>query len=93
MQVFDVSHNSLMGHLPDTIFCLSDIEVLNLANDKLSGVLPDLVCSLRRLMNLTVAYNFFSGFSQECSKLLFRNAGFDFSLNCIPGRYMQRARP
>ncbi|GMI97770.1 hypothetical protein like AT4G29240 [Hibiscus trionum] len=44
-------------------------------------------------MNLTVAYNFFSGFSQECSKLFFRNAGFDFSLNCIPGRDMQRPEP
>ncbi|KAK2980862.1 hypothetical protein RJ640_003089 [Escallonia rubra] len=33
-----------------------------------------------------VAYNFFSGFSQECAKLYFRNVGFDFSVNCIPGR-------
>ncbi|KAE8682817.1 acid phosphatase 1-like [Hibiscus syriacus] len=92
MQVFDVSRNSLMGHLPDTISCLSDIEVLNLAHNKLSGVLPDLVCSLSSLMNLTVAYNFFSGFSQECSKF-FRNTGFDFSINCIPGRDMQRPQP
>ncbi|XVE54164.1 hypothetical protein DITRI_Ditri03aG0058600 [Diplodiscus trichospermus] len=93
MQVFDVSRNSLMGHLPDTFSCLSDIEVLNLAHNKLSGELPDLVCSLRSLMNFTVAYNFFSGFSQECSKLVFRNVGFDFSLNCIPGRDMQRPQP
>ncbi|KAK8602292.1 hypothetical protein V6N13_058064 [Hibiscus sabdariffa] len=93
MQVFDVSRNSLMGHLPDTISCLSDIEVLNLAHNKLSGALPDLVCSLRSLMNLTVAYNFFSGFSQECSKQFFRNTGFDFSVNCIPGRDMQRPKP
>ncbi|KAK8547219.1 hypothetical protein V6N13_097936 [Hibiscus sabdariffa] len=93
MQVFDVSHNSLMGHLPDTISCLSDIEVLNLAHNQLSGELPDLVCSLRSLINLTVAYNFFSGFSQDCSKLFIGNAGFDFSLNCIPGRDMQRPQP
>ncbi|OMO91554.1 hypothetical protein COLO4_18279 [Corchorus olitorius] len=93
MQVFDVSHNSLMGHLPDTISCLSDIEVLNLAHNKLSGELPDLICSLKSLLNLTVAYNFFSGFSQECSKLFYRNVGFDFSLNCIPGRNMQRPSP
>ncbi|XWS72115.1 hypothetical protein CRYUN_Cryun02cG0012700 [Craigia yunnanensis] len=93
MQVFDVSHNSLMGHLPDTISCLSDIEVLNLAHNKLSGALPDLVCSLRSLVNLTVAYNFFTGFSQDCSKLFYRNPGFDFSLNCIPGRDMQRPQP
>ncbi|KAJ7973759.1 Leucine-rich repeat family protein / extensin family protein [Quillaja saponaria] len=93
MQVLDVSFNSLMGHLPDTISCLQDIEVLNLSHNKLSGVLPDLVCSLRNLVNLTVAYNFFSGFSQECFKLFFRNVGFDFSLNCIPGRDMQRPQP
>ncbi|XP_059634879.1 leucine-rich repeat extensin-like protein 6 [Cornus florida] len=93
LQVFDVSFNSLMGHLPDSISCLGDIQVLNFAHNKLSGVLPDLVCSLRSLVNLTVSYNFFSGFSQECSKLYFRNVGFDFSLNCIPGGNMQRPQP
>ncbi|KAL1064793.1 hypothetical protein V6Z11_D13G236900 [Gossypium hirsutum] len=93
MQVFDVSHNSLMGHLPDTMSCMSDIEVLNLAHNELSGVLPDIVCSLRSLMNLTVAYNFFSGFGQECSKSFYRDVGFDFSLNCLPGRDMQRPQP
>ncbi|KAE8735407.1 hypothetical protein F3Y22_tig00000340pilonHSYRG00339 [Hibiscus syriacus] len=30
MQVFDVSRDALIDHLPDTISCLSDIEVLNL---------------------------------------------------------------
>ncbi|KAL3535676.1 hypothetical protein ACH5RR_004137 [Cinchona calisaya] len=91
LQVLDVSFNSLMGHLPDSISCLSSIEVLNFAHNKLSGVLPDLVCSsLRNLLNLTVAYNFFSGFSQDCSKL---SIGFDFSLNCIPGVDMQRPHP
>lgn len=93
LQVFDVSFNSLMGHLPDSVSCLEDIEVLNLAHNKLSGELPDLVCSLRSLLNLTVAYNFFSGFSQECANLYYRNVGFDFALNCIPGRQMQRPQP
>ncbi|CAH1425179.1 unnamed protein product [Lactuca virosa] len=36
MQVFDASFNSLMGHMPDTISCLEDIEVLNVAHNKLS---------------------------------------------------------
>eukprot|EP00257_Ricinus_communis_P014057 XP_015571641.1 leucine-rich repeat extensin-like protein 4 isoform X2 [Ricinus communis] len=93
MEVLDVSQNALMGHLPDSISCLSQIEVLNLAHNKFSGVLPDLVCSLKSLLNLTVAYNFFSGFSQECARLFIRNVGFDFSLNCIPGRNMQRPQP
>ncbi|KAL2479926.1 Leucine-rich repeat (LRR) family protein [Abeliophyllum distichum] len=93
LQVLDVSSNSLMGHLPDSISCLSQIEVLNLANNKLSGELPDLVCELRTIMNLTVASNFFSGFSQDCNKLPFRNVGFDFSFNCIPGKEMQRPQP
>nr|KYP61393.1 Uncharacterized protein At4g06744 family [Cajanus cajan] len=93
MQVLDVSFNSLTGHLPDTLSCLQDIEVLNVAHNKLSGELSDVVCSLRSLANLTVAYNFFSGFSQQCSRLFFRNVGFDFSLNCIPGRDMQRPQP
>jgi len=93
MEVLDVSFNLLMGHLPDTLSCLQNIEVLNLAHNQLSGELSDIICSLRSLANLTVAYNFFSGFSQQCSKLFFRNVGFDFSLNCIPGRNMQRPQP
>ncbi|XP_041006277.1 leucine-rich repeat extensin-like protein 4 [Juglans microcarpa x Juglans regia] len=93
MQVLDVSSNSLMGHLPDTISCLENMEVLNLAHNELSGVVPDPVCSLKRLVNLTVAYNFFSGFSQQCNKLFFRNVGFDFSVNCVPGKNMQRPQP
>ncbi|KAD5317408.1 hypothetical protein E3N88_17354 [Mikania micrantha] len=93
LQVFDVSFNSLMGHLPDSVSCLEDIEVLNLAHNQLSGELPDLVCELKSLMNLSVAYNFFSGFSQECAKLYGRNVDFDFALNCIPGRQMQRPEP
>ncbi|XP_010548685.1 PREDICTED: leucine-rich repeat extensin-like protein 6 [Tarenaya hassleriana] len=93
IEVFDVSYNSLMGHVPDTISCLSEIEVLNLAHNKFSGELPDLVCSLRNLMNLTVSFNFFSGFSSDCTKLFFRDVGFDFAGNCIPGGDMQRPPP
>ncbi|KAJ9558448.1 hypothetical protein OSB04_013062 [Centaurea solstitialis] len=93
LQVFDVSFNSLMSHLPDSVSCLEDIEVLNLAHNKLSGELRDVVCGLKNLLNLSVAYNFFSGFSQECARLDGRNVGFDFALNCIPGRQMQRPRP
>ncbi|XXG64318.1 hypothetical protein AAC387_Pa05g2303 [Persea americana] len=93
MEVLDVSHNALSGHLPDTLSCLSGVEVLNLAYNQLSGDLPDIVCSLKSLVNLTVSYNYFSGFSQECSKLVFRSVGFDFSGNCIPGKNMQRPPP
>ncbi|KZV36776.1 leucine-rich repeat extensin-like protein 4 [Dorcoceras hygrometricum] len=91
--VLDVSSNTLTGHLPDSLSCLSEIEVLNFGNNKFSGTLPDLVCSLRTLLNLTLSVNFFSGFSQDCDRLLFRNVGFDFSLNCIPGKEFQRPWP
>ncbi|XP_028084169.1 leucine-rich repeat extensin-like protein 4 [Camellia sinensis] len=94
LQVLDLSFNSLMGQLPDSLSCLTEIEILNLAHNRFYGEVPDLVCSsLRGLRNLSLAVNFFSGFSQECDKLVFRNVGFDFSLNCIPGRGMQRPEP
>ncbi|XP_077210366.1 uncharacterized protein LOC143845845 [Tasmannia lanceolata] len=93
IEVLDLSFNLLSGHLPDSLSCLSGIEVLNLGHNQLSGFLPDSVCSLRNLEILTVSYNFFSGFSQECTTLFFRNVGFDFSGNCIPGRNMQRPPP
>ncbi|XLU57801.1 hypothetical protein S245_052449, partial [Arachis hypogaea] len=82
-----------MGHVPDTFFCLQDIQVLNLAHNKLFGELSDVICSLRSLANLTIAYNFFFGFSQQCSRLFFKNMGFDVLLNYIPGRDMQRPQP
>ncbi|KAK4432950.1 Leucine-rich repeat extensin-like protein 2 [Sesamum alatum] len=63
LQVLDVSSNSLTGHLPDSLSCLSDIEWRPI---------------------------FFSGLSQDCEKL---SVGFDFSLNCIPGKEMQRPQP
>ncbi|KAK4778016.1 hypothetical protein SAY87_018203 [Trapa incisa] len=93
VEVFDVSRNSLTGHLPDTISCLDRIEVLNVGHNHLTGILPEMVCSLRSLLNLTLAYNFFSGFSQGCSRLLYRDVGFDFSANCIPERQLQRPPP
>lgn len=89
LQVLDVSVNALTGHLPDSLSCLNQIEVMNFAHNKLSGQLPDVVCELRRLVNLTVSANFFSGLSQDCYGNGF--VGFiDFSLNCIPGKEMQR---
>uniref|UniRef100_A0A803MPS7 Uncharacterized protein n=2 Tax=Chenopodium quinoa TaxID=63459 RepID=A0A803MPS7_CHEQI len=91
--VLDLSFNSLMGHLPDSLSCLEDIQVLNMAHNKLSGELPDLVCSLKNLLNLSIEYNFFSGYSSKCSNLFMKSIGFDFSLNCIPGKMMQRPPP
>ena len=82
-----------MGHLPDSLSCLEDIQVLNLAHNKLSGELPDLVCSLKNLLNFSIEYNFFSGYSQKCTNIFSRSGGFDLSLNCIPGLGMQRPSP
>jgi len=75
------------------VFCQIQYHVCNILkfliwHNNLSGVISDVICSLRSLLNLTVAYNFFSGFSQECSRLF--NVGFDFSDNCIPYRNMQK---
>lgn len=93
VEVLDLSYNSLTGKLPSSVSCLSGMEVFNIANNELYGELSDVVCDLKRLVNLTVAYNFFSGFSDECSKLMFKNVGFDYAGNCIPGRDMQRPYP
>ncbi|CAN6456828.1 unnamed protein product [Victoria cruziana] len=93
MVVLDLSYNSLSGGLPDSLTCLSGIEVFNIAHNEFSGMLPDIICSLSSLANLTVSYNFFSGISEQCSRLVFKNVGFDLSGNCIPGRLMQRPQP
>ncbi|WOL09296.1 leucine-rich repeat extensin-like protein 4 [Canna indica] len=93
VEVLDLSFNSLTGQLPSSLSCLSDIEVLNIAHNLLSGELPNMVCDLKSLLNLTVSYNFFSGFSQDCDNLSYRDVGFDFSRNCVPGRNKQRPPP
>ncbi|KAG5106371.1 hypothetical protein JHK82_043341 [Glycine max] len=92
MQVLDVSFNSLMGHLPDTLSCLQDIEVLNLAHNKLSGELSDGVL-FEKPCKSNCCLQFLFWVQPECSRLFFRNVGFDFSLNCIPDRDMQRPPP
>ncbi|KMZ58943.1 hypothetical protein ZOSMA_71G00110 [Zostera marina] len=79
MEVLDF--NSFTGHLPTSISCLSDIQVFNIAHNQISGVFPDVVCSMRSLMNLTISFNFFSGFSHYCTKSF---QGFDFSENFSP---------
>jgi hypothetical protein len=53
----------LSGHLPSMLSCLFGIEVLNNAHNQLTGELMELVCDLRRIMNLSVAFNFFSEIS------------------------------
>ncbi|PKA59018.1 Leucine-rich repeat extensin-like protein 4 [Apostasia shenzhenica] len=93
MQVLDLSFNSLTGRLPESLSCLAGIQILNVGHNKLTGELPELVCELRSLVNLTVAYNFFSGVSDDCTRLGFRNVGFNLSGNCIPGMGMQRPAP
>ncbi|XP_031488519.1 leucine-rich repeat extensin-like protein 4 [Nymphaea colorata] len=93
MVVLDLSFNSLRGELPSSLACLSGIEVLNVAHNEFFGFLPDVLCSIKSLFNLTVSYNFFSGVSQECSRLGYRNVGFDVTGNCISGRKMQRPLP
>ncbi|KAJ3702295.1 hypothetical protein LUZ61_006000 [Rhynchospora tenuis] len=93
IEVLDLSFNSLTGHVPGSLSCLTGIEVLNVAHNQLTGELPDLLCELKRLANLSVSFNFFSGFSQQCNQLPYRNVGFDFIGNCIPGQDMQRSQP
>ncbi|KAJ3693842.1 hypothetical protein LUZ60_009322 [Juncus effusus] len=93
IEVLDLSFNSLGGQVPSSLSCLAGIQVLNMAHNELTGEVPDLLCDLKRLVNLTVSFNFFSGFSSDCTNLPIRNVWFDFVGNCIPGRDMQRAQP
>jgi hypothetical protein len=88
----DLSNNLLSGHLPSMLSCLFGIEVLNNAHNQLTGELMELVCDLRRIMNLSVAFNFFSEISQDCDRLAGRSM-FNFAGNCVPGRDMQRPQP
>jgi hypothetical protein len=63
----------LSGHLPSTLLCLSGIKVPNIAHNQLTGELPELVCDLRRITNLSVAFNFFFGISEDCYRLAGRS--------------------
>nr|GEU86704.1 hypothetical protein [Tanacetum cinerariifolium] len=86
-------NNQLTGCIPQGIGLWSDLQVFDASFNSLMGHMPDSVSCLEDIEVLNVAHNKLSGFSQECAKLYGRNVGFDFALNCIPGREMQRPEP
>ncbi|KAF5203888.1 Phytosulfokine receptor [Thalictrum thalictroides] len=53
--------NSLSGHLPETLFMLSSLEVLSMSCNKFSGQLSKNLSKLSRLKSLKISANRFSG--------------------------------
>ncbi|KAJ4968844.1 hypothetical protein NE237_015545 [Protea cynaroides] len=87
LTVFEVSFNDLSGPLPEKMGGMKSLEQLDVAHNNLSGEIPASICSLPRLENFTYSYNYFCSEPQSCLKLLDK----DDSLNCIPGRPLQRS--
>ncbi|CAI9290189.1 unnamed protein product [Lactuca saligna] len=61
LEFLDLSHNFLIGQLPDCLWHFKNLKVLNLGHNNLSGRLPSSIGSLMELEALYLYMNNFSG--------------------------------
>ncbi|PON42123.1 LRR domain containing protein [Parasponia andersonii] len=57
LSILDLSHNELVGELPDCWLIFENLEILVLANNKLSGKIPTSIGSLTKLTTLHLSNN------------------------------------
>ncbi|RVW38252.1 Leucine-rich repeat extensin-like protein 4 [Vitis vinifera] len=82
-------NNQLTGCIPEGVGMWDGMEVLDLSHNSLMGHLPNSISCLEEIEVLNLAHNKLSGMLQA----VLQECGFDFSVNCIPGRDMQRPQP
>ncbi|XP_042751721.1 receptor-like protein EIX2 [Lactuca sativa] len=79
LQFLDLSHNSLIGQIPDCLWHFKELKVLNLGHNSLSGRLPPSIGSLIELEVLYLYKNSFSGqlplSLKNCTNLNFLDLG------------------
>lgn len=61
LNLIELGHNYLEGHIPSSIGMLSNLEFLDLSNNNLSGQVPSSLASLQSFTYLYLSYNQLSG--------------------------------
>ncbi|KAF4363342.1 hypothetical protein G4B88_002089 [Cannabis sativa] len=86
--ILDLSNNLLVGTLPDCLFSLRKLKVINFYNNKLSGVIPSSISSLYQIETLILGKNNLSGTlpssMKNCTRLVFLDVGENNLRGSIP---------
>ncbi|KAL5722587.1 hypothetical protein ACHQM5_006093 [Ranunculus cassubicifolius] len=82
----DLSHNCLVGRIPDDLVGLSALGGLNLSRNQLTGEIPENIGKLKSLESLDFSYNILSGLIPQSISELYHLAYLNFSYNNLSGR-------
>ncbi|XP_060974303.1 receptor-like protein EIX1 [Cannabis sativa] len=86
--ILDLSNNLLVGTLPDCLFSLRKLKVINFYSNKLSGVIPSSISSLYQIETLILGKNNLSGTlpssMKNCTRLVFLDVGENNLRGSIP---------
>ncbi|RCV26070.1 hypothetical protein SETIT_5G215900v2, partial [Setaria italica] len=83
---FDLSCNSLTGHIPEEIGKLPALKNLNLSWNHLSGIIPDSIGEVHSLESLDLSHNKFGGELPESLSVLTSLVYLNLSYNNLTGR-------
>ncbi|KAF5802311.1 putative protein kinase RLK-Pelle-LRR-XI-1 family [Helianthus annuus] len=86
LEYFDLSFNSLYGHIPSSIGNMSELIYLDLSSNKLSGVIPSEIGMLPSLLYLYVNRNLLTGHIPNSIGNITKIIVVDLNTNCLSGR-------
>ncbi|GJM93984.1 hypothetical protein PR202_ga10591 [Eleusine coracana subsp. coracana] len=82
----DLSHNNLVGEIPDEITSLVGLRSLNISHNQLSGKIPEQINLLRSLESLDLSWNELSGEIPPSLSDITTLSKLDLSYNYLSGR-------
>ncbi|KAI3702464.1 hypothetical protein L6452_28202 [Arctium lappa] len=90
LTVLDFSNNQLVGTLPKGFERLKQIEKLDIGRNQLIGKVVDSVCSLPKLLNFSIADNYFDRLEPTCEKPMKAEFVIDDKENCLSNKPNQK---
>ncbi|XP_058202189.1 receptor-like protein 54 [Rhododendron vialii] len=83
--VVDLSNNTFVGNIPESLGSLSGLQLLNISNNKLTGAIPSSLAKLTKLESLDLSQNLLSGqIPRQMTQLTFLSI-FNVSHNQLTG--------
>ncbi|KAG0538138.1 hypothetical protein BDA96_03G209500 [Sorghum bicolor] len=86
MVALDLSHNNIVGEIPEEITSLVGMAVLNLSHNQLSGKIPEKIGQLRSLESLDFSWNELSGEIPSSLSDITTLSKLNLSYNNLSGR-------
>ena len=85
MVSLNLSHNLLIGPLPRTLGCLTNLTLLSLASNQINGSIPLEIGNMRKLRHLDLHNNSLAGLIPSTIGCLTELVFLDFSVNNLVG--------